>query len=105
MIGEKNPYWITCGPWYNTYICEKWLETVFEEYVRNERTDRYNIMCYIDAHEKNQQSYIDDVSSGGGNVLPSNSTTEALVSLSATIYFVDCWLKWLEQNSLERSNM
>ena len=19
--GEKNPYWITCGPWYNTYIC------------------------------------------------------------------------------------
>ena len=29
-------------------------------------------MCYIDAHEKQKSSYIDDVSSGGGNTLTSN---------------------------------
>ena len=43
--------------------------------------------------------------SGGGNALTSNSTTEALVSLSATIDFIDCWIKYLEQDSLERSNI
>ena len=55
--------------------------------------------CYIDAHEKNQPSYIYYGSSSGGNLLPSNSTTKALVSLNATIYFIDCWLKYLEKNS------
>ena len=32
-------------------------------------------MCSIDANEKQQPSYIYDGSSGGDNVLPSNSTT------------------------------
>ena len=29
-IYEHNPYWITYGPWYNTYICKKLHGTVFE---------------------------------------------------------------------------
>ena len=62
-------------------------------------------MCSIDAYEKHKPSSMDDGSSGGVNVLPSNLTTEALVSLSATIYFIDSWLQWLEHNSLERSNI
>ena len=62
-------------------------------------------MCYIDQQEKQQKSSVDYGSSGEGNALPSNSTTESLVSLSATIYFIDCWLKFLEQIFLERSNM
>ena len=57
-------------------------------------------MCSIDAHEKQYTSSIDYGSSGGGNVLPSNSKTEALVSLSATIYFIDFWLLGLEHNWL-----
>ena len=60
------------GPWYNTSICEKLHGNVFEGFIRNARTDRYNIMCSIDAHEKENQSYCDDGSSGGGCPLPSN---------------------------------
>ena len=62
-------------------------------------------MCSIDAHDKRQQSSADDSIRIVGIALPSNSTAEALVSISATIYFIYCWLKLPEQNSLERSNM
>ena len=43
---------MTSGPWYNTYICNKLHGNVFEGFIRNAITDRYNIMCAIDAHEK-----------------------------------------------------
>ena len=62
-------------------------------------------MCSIDAHEKQNLSSFDDVSSSGGFPPPSNSTIEALVFLGATIYFIGCWIKALEQNVLERCNM
>ena len=29
-IYKQNPYWITYGPWYNTYICTKLHVTVLE---------------------------------------------------------------------------
>ena len=29
-IYEYNQDWITCGPWYNTYICKKLHGTLFE---------------------------------------------------------------------------
>ena len=51
-IDKNNSEWMTGGPWYNTYICKKLHGNVFEGFIRNARTDRYNIMCYIDAHEK-----------------------------------------------------
>ena len=89
---------MTGGPWYNTYICRKFHGKTFEGFIINARTDRYNIMFSIDAYEKEHQSSYDDVSSGGGCSLPSNSTTEALDSLGATIYFIGCWLKALERN-------
>ena len=89
------------GPWYNTYICKKLHEKVFEGFIINVRTYRYHIMCYIDAHEKDNQSYIcDDGISFGGFPLPSNSKTESLDSLGATIDFIGCWLKALEYNLL-----
>ena len=61
---------------------------MFERFIRNAITDRYNIMCYFDEHEKEHPSSCDDGSSGGSCPLPSNSTTEALVLLGATIYFL-----------------
>ena len=79
--------------------------TVFERYIRHARTDKYKLMCYIDSHEKHQPSSIDDGKSGGGSALPSNSTTEALILLSATIDSIDCCLKLLYHSYLERSNM
>ena len=69
---------MTGGPWYNTYICKKLHGKVFEGFIINARTDRYNIMCYIDEYEKEHQSYsCDDGRSGRVCPLPSNSTTAA----------------------------
>ena len=62
-------------------------------------------MCSIDEHKKEHPSPFDDGTSGGGYALPSNSTTEALFSISATIYFIDCCQQGSEKNSLELSNM
>ena len=78
---------------------------MFENYIRNAITDRYKLMCYIDAHEKQQPSFVNDIIRGGGNVLPSNATTEALVSLSATFDFIHCWIKCFGHNYLEHSNV
>ena len=89
-MGKHNSDWITGSPWYNTYICEKIHGTVFENYIINARTDRYKIMCYIDAHEKEHPSIVDDGISGGGNTLPSDATIEALASLSLTFGFINC---------------
>ena len=63
---NHNSDWITGGPCYKTYICKKLHRNVFEEFIRYARTDRCNIMCSIDAHDKNNPSEHDDGSSGGG---------------------------------------
>ena len=78
---------------------------MFEGFIINERTDIFNSLCSIDAHEKYHPSSCDDGSSGGGCPLPSNSTKKSLVLLSATMDFISCWLKSLEQNVLQRCNM
>ena len=75
-MDKHNPNWMTGGPWYNAYICKQLHETVFEYFVRNARTDRYNLVCSIDAHEKEHPSPFNDGNSDDGYTLPSNSTTE-----------------------------
>ena len=72
---KHNSDWITGGTWYKTSICEKLHGKMFEEIIRNERSDRYNIVCSIDAHEKNNPSEHDYGRSGGGYPTPLNSTT------------------------------
>ena len=69
-MDKHNPDYITGGPLCNTSICKKIHVTVFEEFIRNARTNKYNIMCSIDLREKQSPSYIDDVSSSGVNALP-----------------------------------
>ena len=54
---------------------------------------------------KNNTLVHDDGSSGGVYPIPLNSTTGALVSLSATINFIGCCLQALERNVLELCNM
>ena len=49
---KHNSYWITGSPWHNTFICKKLHGKVFEAFIRNARTDRYNLVCSIDAHEE-----------------------------------------------------
>ena len=48
----QNSDWTTGGTWYNTSICNKLNGKVFEAFIINARTDRYNIMCSIDAYER-----------------------------------------------------
>ena len=48
---KHNSDWITGGLWYNIFI-KKTRGNVFESFIRNARTDRYKIMCSIDAREK-----------------------------------------------------
>ena len=104
-MDAKNSEWTTGGPWYNTNICKKLHGKVFEVFIRNARTDRYNIMCYIGSHEKDHQSSCYDGNSGGGCTPPSNSTTESLDFLGATVDIIDCWIKSLERNLIERCNL
>ena len=61
---------MTGVPWYDTYICKKLHGQVFEGSIRNARTDRYNIMCSIDAHEKQNPSSCDGGNSSGFCPLP-----------------------------------
>ena len=63
---------MTGGNWYTTSICKKLHRKVFEGFIRKARTDIYNIMCSIDAHEKDHPSSCDDGSRGGSCPLPSN---------------------------------
>ena len=46
---------MTGGTWYNIYICKKLHEKVFEVFIRNSITDRYNIISSIDAHNEEHQ--------------------------------------------------
>ena len=63
---------MTGGPWYNTSICKKLHGKLFEEFIINARTERYNIICNIDSHENDHSSSYDDGISGGGFPLLSN---------------------------------
>ena len=49
-IEEHNTGWIIYYPWYNRSIFTKLHGTVFGKYIINARTDRYNLVCTIDAH-------------------------------------------------------
>ena len=104
-MDKHNSEWMTGVPWYNASIYNKVYGKMFEGFIRNERTDRYIIMCSIDVHERENQSFCNDGISGGGCPLPSNSTTEAFDLIGTIIYFIGCWLKALEHNFTERCNM
>ena len=69
-MDKHSSEWMTGGTWYKTSICKELHGKVFEGFIRNAITDRYNIMCYIDAHEKEHKPSCDNGSSGGGFPLP-----------------------------------
>ena len=48
----KKLDWMIGGPWYKTSICMKLNGILFDGFIMNTRTDRYNIMCCIDAYER-----------------------------------------------------
>ena len=55
-------------------------------------------MCSITAHYKQQPTYVENASSGGGRAIPKNATLAELQSLGATLNFIDFWLKNFQHN-------
>ena len=51
-MNKNHSDWMIGGPWYKKPICKKLYGNMFEEFIINTKSDRYNIMCSIDAHEK-----------------------------------------------------
>ena len=58
---------------------------MFGNFIIHARTDRYNIMCSLVAHDKKRPTYEDYESSLGDRRIPKNPTTESLESLVDTI--------------------
>ena len=52
-IDENNhQYWLNKVHWYNTAICSRSHGSLFEYFITHARTDRYNPMCSLVAHDK-----------------------------------------------------
>ena len=62
---RNNINWLNKGPWYNRNICSKLHGSRFEDFITQARTDRYDIMCSLVAHDRLQLDYKDDESSIG----------------------------------------
>ena len=66
-------------------MCSQLNGSLLEDYFKTAKRGRYNLMCSIEAHERNHKLVNYDASSGGGIPLPSNSIEEALISFSLTL--------------------
>ena len=75
---SKNLNWFDTGTWHNKNICSKLYGTTFEGFITQAITDRYNIMCYLVAHDMMQDNKKDDESSIGSRVMPNDATVKAL---------------------------
>ena len=81
--------WLNRGPWYNTDIYSRLNGSIFEDFITHERTDRYNLLCYLVAHDKKQPAYEDEENSIGDRLIPKHATTGALEALCATLNFIE----------------
>ena len=78
MDKTNHQDWLNKGPWYNTSICQKLNGSRFDDFITQARTDIYNIMCSLVAHDKMQPDYKDDESSNGDRSISDNATSKAL---------------------------
>ena len=97
--------WILNIPWYNTTICSRWHGLLFGDYVKTARHDQYNLMCSIEADEREKKYINDESSSGVGIPLPINSTKNSLISFVVTINFIDSWIKSFKTNYLHQTKI
>ena len=89
FTNSKSLEWFDTGTWYNKNICSKLYGTTFEDFITQARTDRYNIMCSLVAHDRLQENKTDNESSIGDREIPNDATVKALKSLGATFNFID----------------
>ena len=103
FTNSKYLGWFDTGPWHNKKKCSKLYGTTFEGFIKQARTDRYNIMCSLVAHDSIQDNEQDDESSPGDIEIPIDATVKALNSLGATFNFIDIWLHNFCRNYFDRS--
>ena len=60
MDESNHQYWLNKVPRYNTSICSKLHGSRFEDFITHARTDRYNLMYSLVAHDILQIYYKDD---------------------------------------------
>ena len=72
------------GPWYTRNICYKLHGIRLEDFITQARTDRYNLMCSLVAHDRLQPDYEEDVSSIGYRAITNYATIKTLEELGAT---------------------
>ena len=89
FTNRKNLGWFETGPWHNKNICSKLYGTTFEGFIKQARTDIYNIMCSLVDHDRMQDNEQDDEISLGDIEIPKDATVKALNSLGATFNFID----------------
>ena len=77
---------------YNTSICYKLHGSIFEDFITQARTDRYNIMCSLVAHDILQLDYKYDENSIVDRAIPDSAKTKTLEALGATINCIDIWI-------------
>ena len=75
---SNHPNWLNKGPWYNTVICSRFHLIMFTDSITYAGTYRYNLMCYIVAHDKKQPAYEDDEIIIGDRLITKHVTTESL---------------------------
>ena len=72
--------------------------SLFDDFITQARTDRYNIMWSLVAHEKENSTSSDDESSLGERNVPKKLPTDTLKSLSAILKLIDEWLLMFPEN-------
>ena len=55
MDENNHQDWLNKVTWYNTDICPRLHGSLFEYFITQERINRYNLMCSLVAHDKNNQ--------------------------------------------------
>ena len=51
--GINHQDWLNKCPWYNKAIWSRWNGSLFKCFITHAGTDRYNLMCYLVEHDKN----------------------------------------------------
>ena len=97
MNETNHQDWLNKGPWCSKSICSKLHGSRFEDFITQARTDKYNLMCYLVAHDRLQPDYEDYESSIGDREIPNDATIKTLEALGATFDFFDIWLRLLRE--------
>ena len=54
---SNHKYWLNKIPWYNIYICSRLHGSLFKDFIKHARTNRYNLICSLVVHDKMQSAY------------------------------------------------